>query len=39
MKQEVNPDSLFCPDILDHDFLVILFQKRNVEYFRPIDTH
>ena len=28
----MHPDNLFCPDILDHDFLVIIFQIINVRH-------
>ena len=50
MKQEVYPDNLFYPDILDHMFLTILFQIINVlrwiynaneksASFRPINEY
>ena len=33
MKQEVHPDKHFYPNLLDHEFLVIMFQKINVLYW------
>ena len=31
-KKYVNPDNIFCPDILDQSFLVIPFHKINVSH-------